>query len=828
MTLSFVACGAGDDPPDVSVISAAQAEPTTAAENALRLVDDGMRRWRQRSPAPPAMPVSLRGVLREPSRAYGLTAAAGHGFTMDDGRLRPRDLPATSSNELPMNVSYPSTAAGSFALQDPQSGLSASVQLDGAAAVAAEVVGGFVVYAGGGPAGSHVVHRPRHDGTEDYLYIAQRPAHPMVSYTLTLGDRVAGLRLVANVLELVDAAGAPRLRVGARMIIDAEGDAHRVELSVAGCSIDTDRRLPWGRHPVDPGASQCRVQLRWTDSDISYPAVLDPSWTNTANMASARYGHTATLLEDGRVIVAGGNSFSTAQEQGACEIFDPQTDTWSAAGEIVARRYHTATRIKLGRVLLVGGESLAGGQADLPNQTPQIYYPASNDWGPKKGEAEQLQSIQPRRFHAALALANGTVLVTGGLGGDSDLVLKSTEKFNPDLSSSSAFSLSGDMFQARMLHTLTMASDGEIYVVGGIEGVTVRRSLERFDNSGPAALWDKAGVLSHARFLHTTTALSDGRLLVAGGLGAENSAEIFDLKPQQSTAMAMAESRFKHTATMMDDGGVVLVGGGGFDTKDNAELMDPSATDPQWKLSGPMTTGRSNHAAVLLDDGRILVTGGVDADGNATNSVEFFVRSPDGVSCAEPGDCVSELCVDGYCCDTACDGACDRCNVAGDEGRCTVLDAGSAGDPTCAPFVCDGHGATCPTSCDSHDGCTSETVCRPDQQCGSELDDGQTCESETQCVSGHCLEGICCAAANCEPYRCTSANGTCRDTCDSSADCTAGHSCDETRRCVPAPSVDALQPVGCHWAAPAPSRRGAWLGLLGAGLILRRRRKAAW
>jgi len=841
LAATFGACGARAAQRDeASAWDEPAVEQASQAEEALIAIDDAMRHWRQHQPAFPTQPEIVRDVLARPSRAHGLQAPAGSGFTTDAGRLRSR-----SSAQL--RVDYAAYAAEPLVIEDRRSGVSAQVSLDGASQAPAEALGGFVVYPRGGPYGSDVVYRPRHDGAEDYLYFATRPPQPLVSYTLALGEQVAGLRLVANILELVDAAGTPRIRVRARMLVDADGRAHRITLAVVDCAVDTDQRVPWGRQPVSPGADRCQLQLGWDDRHVSYPAVLDPSWTETTNMAFTHFGHTATRLDDGRVLVVGGNPLDEAEEEskegggpiaagdGECEIFDPTTETWSTAGNIIPRRHHSATLLDDGRVFIVGGESLTQ-EGDAPNQTAQIYEPEQNDWGGKTSDL--VMALEPRRFHAALLLSSGKVLLTGGLGGKNDLVLSSTEKVDPNIdpggtgpSRIPVFSIDAPMQKARMLHTITETSNGEIYVAGGVQGVTLRRSVELYDFNPslpqPPA-WHIVGDMHQSRFLHTTTALADNRLLVTGGLGAEQSAENFNPKDLASgDLLEMTEARFKHTATILADSSVLLVGGGnGPGTKANAELIHPTSAEPRWRATGPMQEARSNHAATLLADGRVLVTGGVTATGDATNSVEIFERTGDGVPCEGHADCESELCVDSYCCDTACASDCESCGLAGTEGICSLLQAGSVGAGNCSPYLCSGESADCPTSCENDDICYADTICRPDGQCGDTIEDGSACNVDGHCTNSNCVEGICCAESDCNAYRCTAANGTCRDSCDSSADCASGYACDETEHCVAAVTFAPME-FGCTWSAPTSSRSNTWLGIVFALFWLRRRREAA-
>jgi MYXO-CTERM domain-containing protein len=114
--------------------------------------------------------------------------------------------------------------------------------------------------------------------------------------------------------------------------------------------------------------------------------------------------------------------------------------------------------------------------------------------------------------------------------------------------------------------------------------------------------------------------------------------------------------------------------------------------------------------------------------------------------CASPpcNPCQSGFCVDGYCCNTACDGPCDEC--ASIPGRCLLTDKGSAGSPSCAPFVCTGTGATCGSTCATDGDCATSGWC-DGSRCQTKGDLGGTCSSDHECSSGHCVDKVCCDSA---------------------------------------------------------------------------------
>jgi hypothetical protein len=131
-------------------------------------------------------------------------------------------------------------------------------------------------------------------------------------------------------------------------------------------------------------------------------------WTGTGTMNASHSEHTATLLPDGRVLVAGGSvgGGGTGGSISTAELYDPATGTWSLIAYMGTARFsHTATLLPDGRVLVAGGEVLG---APWTTTTAELYDPASGTW----------TTIQPlndaRNVHTSTLLPDGHVLVAGG------------------------------------------------------------------------------------------------------------------------------------------------------------------------------------------------------------------------------------------------------------------------------------------------------------------------------------------------------------------------------------------------------------------------------
>src|SRR6185503_16516257 len=150
------------------------------------------------------------------------------------------------------------------------------------------------LFVGVAPGGGDVVQTSAASSLEDFWLLERRPSRPQLDWTLHL-DGVAGLRLVARTLELLDAAGTPRLRVAPPWVLDAAGVRHPAELTVDGCVVDTDPRAPWGRPPLAPGAGRCTLRLTWNE-DVAYPALVDPLWSATDTLVQPRSQHGMATL----------------------------------------------------------------------------------------------------------------------------------------------------------------------------------------------------------------------------------------------------------------------------------------------------------------------------------------------------------------------------------------------------------------------------------------------------------------------------------------------------------------------------------------------------
>lgn len=343
--------------------------------------------------------------------------------------------------------------------------------------------------------------------------------------------------------------------------------------------------------------------------------------SSTNGLLTPRYDHTATLLHDGTVLVAGGyNTVALA----SAELYTPgsttSTGTWTAAANMaVGRRDHTATLLSTGHVLLIGGGTASGDLASA-----EMYTPVSGVT-PATWTAYPGMLTQTRSYHTATLLnnsanltANGKELVLvvgGGLASTADLVDPSSP---PGTRATSV----PDIWP-RYSHTATLLNDGTVLVTGGFDtaSASVLAQAELFAPTGASVV--ATNPLKTPRYLHSATLLANGKVLVVGGIDAMGnilaSAELYDpVAGTWSPTGSLAVPRFGHIAALMTSGpyaGQVMVMGGrnaSNPTLSSVELYDPGIGT--WSGTANLQKGRAVFSATLLstgpDAGSVLVVGG--------------------------------------------------------------------------------------------------------------------------------------------------------------------------------------------------------------------------
>ena len=238
------------------------------------------------------------------------------------------------------------------------------------------------------------------------------------------------------------------------------------------------------------------------------------------SMTRQRAAHTATLLPNGKVLVAGGFA-GDEHSLASAEVFDLATGIFASAGDMSAPRAgHTATLLPNGKVLIAGGYNgnyLA---------SAELYDPAAGTF------TSTSRMVTARNGHVAILLPNGKVLLAGGVGVGWTF-LADAELYDP---ATNTFTATGNMLAARESHTATLLANGRVLIAGGHRGrraaITIYSSAEIYDPA--TGRFSVTGDMTRIRHKHEAVLLADGRVLIIGGADerdgrpAYTSAEIYN------------------------------------------------------------------------------------------------------------------------------------------------------------------------------------------------------------------------------------------------------------------------------------------------------------
>jgi hypothetical protein len=343
------------------------------------------------------------------------------------------------------------------------------------------------------------------------------------------------------------------------------------------------------------------------------------TFTATGKMTSPRHSHTATLLADGRVLIAGGDNrearngvFNTHSN---AELYDPRTGTFSATGNMTTpRSRHTATLLADGRVLIAGGGLTTDG---VPSTlaSAELYDPRTGTF-----TATDAMST-PRHGFTATLLNSGKVLIAGGvypgqdrcpvgrLYSDSCFPI-GAELYDPD---TRTFTDTGKMI-AEYADTATLLPNGKVFITKGYPQIgPYLSSAELYDPL--TGTFTFAGYAETNHSGPTATLTMDGKVLIAGGDwgdgdGGSFTAEGYDPSTGSFSKKGnMTVGREQHTATLLPDGSVLFAGGHlVVDLAVSAEIYDP--VKGAFTRTANMPTAHELHTATLLGNGTVLIAGG--------------------------------------------------------------------------------------------------------------------------------------------------------------------------------------------------------------------------
>jgi hypothetical protein len=313
-------------------------------------------------------------------------------------------------------------------------------------------------------------------------------------------------------------------------------------------------------------------------------ALYDPAtgqWTVTGSLLTSRRGHTLTTLGDDRVLAAGGahgHPSNRPWAQATAEIYDPATGTWTATGSLHQSRIaHSATLLPDGRVLVAGGSTDQPPHfADVDTHTAEIYDPATGTW------TQTAPMIHARTSFPAVLTAEGHVMAIGGsIDTGSDVAgLTFCETYDPTTDQWTPADPIGTPAQgsnsglARVFAQAVALDDSSILLTGGHQGGPLLWAFspfslsdtERFD---PATKrWAPAAPMGIGRDQHRMLKLGSGKVIAIGGLeyggfdtGYQHS-EVYDpTTGQWGPRIGLSVPRVRFGAVKLADDRVLIAGG---------------------------------------------------------------------------------------------------------------------------------------------------------------------------------------------------------------------------------------------------------------------------
>lgn len=381
------------------------------------------------------------------------------------------------------------------------------------------------------------------------------------------------------------------------------------------------------------------------------PAGAQPAgegtWELTGSLSVPRYDHTTTLLLGGEVLAAGGRNVTPDEPVellASAEVYDPHSERWRDTGSMQDARWsHTATLLPDGRVVVAGGFGepyRAGSNSQPVLDTAELYDPRTGTWTPTGSMTTR------RALHTAVLLADGRVLVAGGRTCDQPPPTACNFTFRSDTAeiydpATGTWTPTGSLTIARHTTSSVLLPSGEVLVPAGFTSAGTGTTADRYDPS--TGTWSETGPLNVRRARQGAMLLPDGTVLVASGFQGGDTAEVYDpVSDSWSLTGNMAGNRFNFDFAVLPNGKALVAGGAvPFEGPTLiAEVYDPATG--QWSSAGEMNAehgsggslSNSQQAVVLSSDpwtfearpqacapncGKVLVVGD-----NPTGAVELY------------------------------------------------------------------------------------------------------------------------------------------------------------------------------------------------------------
>ena len=498
-------------------------------------------------------------------------------------------------------------------------------------------------------------------------------------------------------------------------------------------------------------------------AEIFIPATS--SWQAVASMTTPRSGHTLTALGGGLVLAAGGENGGALA---TAEVYSRTNDHWLATGSMSSpRTRHSAVTLLSGKVLIAGGAN--GGALS----SAELYDPVAGTF------SDLPPMATARESHAAVLLSSGVALVAGGMNTGP---LSGSELFDPV---ATVWTESGSLVQARgRAPALSLGSERAL-LIGGAGASGPLASVEVFALQPDGKPCQQRGECTSGFCVDGVCCESACTMpcmacsAAAKGQGTDGvcGPVLAGLDPDDDCAPQGNPPC--QTPGICNGSGAcaTVVGQPCAATSCESETVQTNVPVCNAALQC-VSSGSTDCSPYLCKNGACLLSCTANDDciaGSACIGSHCLAPGDNGTPCTDAAQCTSGYCVDGVCCNTDCSGTCEACKASlkasGFDGTCG---AAKYGDPcgattcsnaqvtgqlcnstgqclsqtvSCSPFAACADASACPTECAVDDDCIATHYCAPNRQCAPLLLTGQPCSGATQCKTGFCVDGVCCATS---------------------------------------------------------------------------------
>ncbi|MGZ3456594.1 MAG: hypothetical protein ACXVEF_43715, partial [Polyangiales bacterium] len=612
------------------------------------------------------------------------------------------------------------------------------------------------------------------DGFEEVRVLREAGVH-RARYRVRLGEGLARLRLREGTIEALDASGTAWLRSPKPFAVDAHGVRRDADVALAREGDD------W------------RIDVTLDGKDLAAPIALDPGWFVTTAMSTPRANFAMVQLGSGKYLVTGGDLDRTyATALSTTEIWDPATKTWTSGPSMIGKRArHGAVVLADGKVLVAGGGECfycSGVSSPTLLSTAEIYD--GTTW-----TAAAAMST-PRAGAGYIRTPSNTVLAAGG-GTSGTLVSKSAEYYDPVANKWTA--TTNYMTDFRVWPSTAIRA-GKVLVFGGFTYYNALSSADSYDST--TNTFAAITPMTVGRVFASVGVLDDGTVIAVGGSKDVNSnstsaaalttADV--LSPSTGVWTSIAGPKVAHSgaASLVLPGGKMLVAGGfGTTQKPVSEVDMYDRVAGTWTPYGSLSFAHSFGGLANAGTTDFVVFGGVLGDYDYTKSYTATATAEitgtaltSSTKCTNDGNCTSGFCVDGRCCNAACTGQCEACDVPGSEGNCVPVNGAPhggrtpcGGSPECAK-TCDGVSTACTQG-------KVTTSCGGPHCTGNTLSPGGTCSGDASNACNMTAGTPCSGDLLCDTPT------ACKTSCLSNLDCVTGKVCDIPSGTCGAPKPDA-------------------------------------